>query len=96
MEVSLVLIAEKGTIKIGGEYLNRLEYQAIEDFNIPDLPAGNGANDYGFYKGSMGNHKDVYENLVKTLNDSRHPFTDVETGMQTIKIIEKLYASPVL
>ena len=96
MEVSLVLIAEKGTVKIGGEYLNRLEYQQIEDFSIPDLPAGNGANDYGFYRGSMGNHKDVYENLVKTLNDSRHPFTDVDAGMQTIKIIEKLYASPVL
>lgn len=96
MEVSLVLIGEKGTVKIGGEYLNKLEYQQIEGTSIPDLPAGNVANDYGFYRGSMGNHKDVYENLVKALNDSTHPFTDGETGMQTIKIIEQLYASPVL
>ena len=95
-EISLVLIAEKGTVKIGGEYLNKLEYQQIENYSIPELPAGNSANDYGFYRGSMGNHKDVYENLVKVLNDFRHPFTDVETGMQTIKIIEKMYACPVL
>lgn len=95
-EISLVLIGEKGTVKIGGEYLNKLEYQQIENYSIPELPAGRGANDYGFYRGSMGNHKDVYENLVKALHDSRHPFTDVETGMQTIKIIEKMYACPVM
>jgi UDP-N-acetyl-2-amino-2-deoxyglucuronate dehydrogenase len=27
MEGSLTIIAEKGTVKIGGEYLNKLEYQ---------------------------------------------------------------------
>ncbi|MBE7169966.1 MAG: Gfo/Idh/MocA family oxidoreductase [Williamsia sp.] len=96
MEVSLVLVAEKGTVKIGGEYLNKLEYQQLEEGSIPALPSGNAANDYGFYRGSMGNHKDIYENLVKALSDARHPFTDVETGMQTIKIIEQLYASPLL
>ena len=29
MEGSLTIIAEKGTIKIGGQYLNELEYQEI-------------------------------------------------------------------
>ena len=95
MEISLVVIGEKGTVKIGGEYLNKLEYQQIQDFCIPAPEAGNEANDYGLYRGSMGNHKEVYENLVKALNDPRHPFTDVETGMKTIGIIEKMYMSPV-
>ena len=94
MEVSLVVIGEKGTVKIGGEYLNKLEYQQIENVTIDGLSAGNSANDYGFYKGSMGNHKEVYENLIKALNDHRHPFTDAETGMKTISIIEKIYACP--
>ena len=95
MEISLVVIGGKGTVKIGGEYLNKIEYQQIEDFSIPELQEGKEANDYGFYRGSMGNHEDVYENLIKALNDPSHPFTDVEAGMKTIGIIEKLYASPV-
>ena len=47
MEGSLTIFAEKGTIKIGGQYLNELEYQLIENYEIEDLPKGNAANDYG-------------------------------------------------
>ena len=32
MEGSLTILAEKGTVKIGGQYLNELEYQNIEDY----------------------------------------------------------------
>src|SRR5689334_19315293 len=34
MEGSLTIFAEKGTIKIGGQYLNELEYQQIEGYKI--------------------------------------------------------------
>ncbi len=95
MEISLVVIGEKGTVKVGGEYLHRLEYQQIDNYHIPELHNGNDANDYGFYRGSMGNHKDVYDNLIKALEDPEHPFTDAQTGMKTIRIIEQLYGTPV-
>ena len=34
MEGSLTIIAEKGTIKIGGQYLNELEYQEIKNLKL--------------------------------------------------------------
>jgi predicted dehydrogenase len=95
MEVSLTILGEKGTIKVGGEYLNRLEYQDIKDVVIPDPGEGNKANQYGFYSGSMGNHRQVYDNLLKALDDNTHPFTDAEAGLRTVEIIEKIYNSDV-
>ena len=47
MEGSLTFFAEKGTVKIGGQYLNELEYQNIEGFEFKDMPEGNKANNYG-------------------------------------------------
>ena len=34
MEGSLTIFGEKGTVKIGGQYLNELEYQNIKDYII--------------------------------------------------------------
>jgi predicted dehydrogenase len=35
MEGSLTIFGEKGTVKIGGQYLNELEYQNIEALHLP-------------------------------------------------------------
>ena len=67
MEGSLTLFGEKGTVKIGGQYLNELEYQDIEGYHIGDLPMGNPANNYGFYQGSMSNHDKVYARVVEAI-----------------------------
>ena len=67
MEGSLTIFGEKGTVKIGGQYLNELEYQNIEGYKIENLPVGNTANNYGNYQGSMSNHDKVYQNLVDVL-----------------------------
>jgi predicted dehydrogenase len=63
MEGSLTVFGEKGTVKIGGKYLNELEYQNIENYKIENLPEGNPANSYGEYQGSMSNHDLVYLNV---------------------------------
>ncbi|GAB1397069.1 hypothetical protein MASR1M65_18480 [Saprospiraceae bacterium] len=39
MEGSLTIFGEKGTVKIGGQYLNEMEYQNIEGYKIENLPA---------------------------------------------------------
>jgi len=93
MEGSLTIFAEKGTVKIGGEYLNELEYQNIEGFEIKELPAGNKANNYGTYVGSMSNHNKVYENLVDVLMHNGSISASAFDGMKTVEIIEKIYAS---
>jgi UDP-N-acetyl-2-amino-2-deoxyglucuronate dehydrogenase len=92
MEVSLTILAENGTIQIGGEYMNKITYQQTDDAMKIDISAAvNGANDYGNYKGSMSNHDKVYENLVLALENENHPFTNAFDGLKTVELIERIY-----
>lgn len=91
MEGSLSIFAEKGTVKIGGQYLNELEYQNIQDVEIKDLPKGNPANNYGQYQGSMSNHDKVYENVIEVLTKQGIIATNGFEGLKTVEIIDKIY-----
>jgi UDP-N-acetyl-2-amino-2-deoxyglucuronate dehydrogenase len=93
MEGSLTIFAEKGTVKIGGQYLNELDYQNIEGFKIENLPEGNKANNYGNYQGSMSNHDKVYQNLIDVLNNNATISTNSFEALKTVDIIERLYKS---
>ena len=91
MEGSLTIFGEKGSVKIGGQYLNELEYQSIENYEIKNLPKGNSPNNYGEYKGSMSNHDLIYENVVDVLLNNGQITTNMFEGMKTVDIIEKIY-----
>lgn len=90
MEGSITLFGDRGTVKIGGQYLNELEYQCLDD-EIVDLPLGKPANLYGFYQGSMSNHDKIYENLVGAIESDATDFANGEDGLKTVEIIEKIY-----
>ena len=91
MEGSLTIFGEKGTVKIGGQYLNELEYQNFEDYVIKDLPVGNTANNYGTYQGSMSNHDLVYQNVIDVLTKGASISTNAFEGLKTVEIIERIY-----
>jgi UDP-N-acetyl-2-amino-2-deoxyglucuronate dehydrogenase len=91
MEGSLAIFGEKGTVKIGGQYLNELEYQNIDGYKIENLPEGNKANNYGDYQGSMSNHDKVYDNLIEVLQRNAPISTSSFEGLKTVEIIEKIY-----
>jgi len=93
MEGSLTIFCEKGTVKIGGQYLNELEYQNIEGFEFKNLPTGNTANNYGNYQGSMSNHDKIYENLVDVLRNNASISTSAFEGLKTVEIIDKIYSA---
>lgn len=93
MEGSLTIFGQKGTVKIGGQYLNELEYQNIEGHKIENLPVGNTANNYGNYQGSMSNHDKVYHNLVEVLTNNASISTSAFEALKTVEIIEKIYAA---
>ena len=93
MEGSLTIFGEKGTVKIGGQYLNELEYQHIDNFEFKDLPEGNIANNYGNYRGSMSNHDKIYENLVDVFEKGDSISTNSFEGLKTVEIIDKIYQS---
>jgi UDP-N-acetyl-2-amino-2-deoxyglucuronate dehydrogenase len=92
MEGSITIFGEKGTVKVGGQYLNELEYQNIKDFRIENLRESGKPNDYGDYQGSMSNHDRVYENLVNVLTNHGIIATNGFEGLKTVEIIDKIYS----
>jgi len=93
MEGSITVFGEKGTVKVGGQYLNVLEYQNIEDYEIKGLTESRPPNDYGFYKGSMSNHDKVYDNIIDVLKHNGKIAANANEGMKTVEIIEKIYSA---
>lgn len=93
MEGSITIFGDKGTVKVGGQYLNELEYQQIENYEIKDLPKGNPANNYGQYQGSMSNHDKVYQNVIDVLTNQGVIATNGFEGLKTVEIIDKIYTS---
>ncbi|MDQ3190546.1 MAG: Gfo/Idh/MocA family oxidoreductase [Bacteroidota bacterium] len=91
MEGSITLFGEKGTVKVGGQYLNELEYQNIDNYEIKNLPKGNPANNYGQYQGSMSNHDKVYANVIDVLTNQGVIATNGFEGLKTVEIIDKIY-----
>lgn len=92
VEGSLALFGEKGTIKIGGQYLNTLEWFEVAGLEAPEIILTQGANDYGFYQGSMSNHHKVYDDLIRSL-DGNGSLIEARDTIKTIEIIEKVYAA---
>lgn len=91
MEGSITIFGEKGTVKVGGQYLNVLEHQSIKDY-VLDVPIETKpANDYGFYQGSMSNHDKVYENIIDVLINNGRVATNGFEGLKTVEIIENIY-----
>ncbi|MEZ5046608.1 MAG: Gfo/Idh/MocA family oxidoreductase [Chitinophagaceae bacterium] len=93
MEGAITLLAEKGTLKIGGQYLNTIEYQHIQEVHLPDIQIQAKSNDYGLYQGSMSNHDQMIDNVVQTLLGKQEIMTSGNEGKQVIEIIERMYAA---
>ena len=91
MESSITVIGSKGCIKVGGQYMNEIEYCHIEGYKTPLLPETNPPNDYGPYKGSAANHHYVIENVVNALQGNESTTTNVFEGMKVVSFIEKIY-----
>ena len=92
-ESSITVIGEKGSLKIGGQYMNEIEYCHIEDYTMPELPPTNPPNDYGPFKGSAANHHYVIENVVNTLRGKDTITANALEGLKIVDIIERIYKS---
>jgi UDP-N-acetyl-2-amino-2-deoxyglucuronate dehydrogenase len=92
LESSIIIIGEKGSVKLGGQYMNVVEYCHIDGYEMPELAPANPANDYGQYKGSAANHHYVIENVVNTLKGRTSISTNALEGLKVVEIIERIYA----
>lgn len=91
LESSITIIGEKGSIKIGGQYMNEVEVCNVQDYKMPELAPTNPGNDYGAYKGSAANHHYIIENVVDTLKGRTTATTNALEGLKVVEIIERIY-----
>lgn len=91
LESSMTIIGENGSVKIGGQYMDKVEVCHIKDYTMPELAATNPANDYGHYKGSANNHHYIIENVVDTIQGNNTMTTNAMEGLKVVDIIERIY-----
>ncbi|MEY4902689.1 MAG: putative oxidoreductase yvaA [Bacteroidota bacterium] len=92
LESSITVIAENGSVKVGGQYMNEIEYCHIKDYTMPELAPTNPGNDYGAYKGSAQNHNYMIDNVVDVLKNRSAITTNALEGLKVVDIIERIYA----
>lgn len=91
-EGSITVIGEYGTIKIGGAYLNKIEYWDVRSYPLPEnLAYVDQPNNYGKYQGSSSNHHRVLEEVVKDLRGEQAATVQGQEGELSIAAIEKIY-----
>jgi UDP-N-acetyl-2-amino-2-deoxyglucuronate dehydrogenase len=93
LESSMTIIAENGSVKIGGQYMDKVEYCHIKDYQMPELAPTNPGNDYGAYKGSAQNHNYLIDNVVEVLQGKTTITTNALEGLKVVDIIERIYNS---
>lgn len=94
LEGSITIVGEKGTIKIGGEYLNRLDH-----WDVPGLPLEEGVaftdtpNSYGKYQGTSSNHDKVFNGIIAEIRGLGGITVEGVEGVRSIRAIEEIYRS---
>jgi predicted dehydrogenase len=92
LESSLTVVAERGSLRIAGQYMDKVEYCHIDGYALPPLAPTNAANDYGPYQGSAANHVQVIDNVVATVQRREVATTNALEGLKVVEMIERIYA----
>jgi predicted dehydrogenase len=91
LESSITILAENGTVKVGGQYMDKVLACEVKDYEMPELEAIQPPNDYGHYKGSASNHAYVYQNVIDVLAGKADIACTAEEGLKVVEFIEKVY-----
>jgi UDP-N-acetyl-2-amino-2-deoxyglucuronate dehydrogenase len=90
-EGSVTVLGEKGSVKIGGIALNKIEKWEFEDYDDADSMIERNnyqpPNVYGL------GHLPYYQNVIKALQGECEPDTDGRSGRKSVEIIEAIYHS---
>jgi UDP-N-acetyl-2-amino-2-deoxyglucuronate dehydrogenase len=90
-EGSITLLGEKGTVKIGGTAVNRIEHWQFADYDDDDklveAANTNPPSVYGF------GHEPYYRNVLKVLRGEAVPDTDGRQGRKSLELILGVYES---
>lgn len=81
-EIGLLLVFEKATIRLGGQFMETIEWQEVAA-GAPALPV---------LATEPGSHHDlIYDELYKALEGAPHSLPEMEAGLPSIQLIEAIY-----
>lgn len=90
-EGSLTIMGEKGTVKIGGIAVNKVEHWEFMDYDDDDklisVSETNPTSVYGF------GHQGYLKNVIEVLANNGTPQTDGRSGRKSLEIILAMYES---
>jgi predicted dehydrogenase len=92
-ESSVLLVGERGVIKLGGQYMNTLVHCAVPGLAVPEFREPEPPNVYAGYAGSANNHHLVVRNVVETLKGQAQPDATAEEGRAVVRLIEAIHAA---
>jgi predicted dehydrogenase len=93
LEGSITLMGERGVVKIGGPYLNKIEHWEVEGFPLPSgIEWVDRPNTYGNYQGSSSNHDKVIRDVVRRVNHEDFRIVSGEEARKTVRAIELIYS----
>ena len=91
LEGSITLLGEKGSVKIGGTAVNKVEHWSFADYDDDDKLVESAATAppsvYGF------GHVPYYQNVVAVLRGQANPDTDGRAGRKSLELILGIYES---
>ena len=93
LEGSITILGEKGTVKIGGTAVNKIEHWQFADSHADDEAVKNASYDLG--QGSVYGfgHAAYYENVIKTLRGQVNAAVDGYEGLRSLEILVAAYRS---
>jgi UDP-N-acetyl-2-amino-2-deoxyglucuronate dehydrogenase len=97
MEGSIAVLGTKGSVKIGGKYLNEISEWNVEGVEEPDLPPSPPPNRYrGGYQGSMSNHDKVLNNVIEVLGKGEDIAVTSQAGRRTVEVMQAAHISALI
>lgn len=92
LEETLYLFGEKGTVKAGGQSVNRIEEWRFSDNNdkseeIITQFKENPPNVYGF------GHMPLYSDMIEAIEHNHEPYVDAEAGKRALELVLAIYKS---
>jgi UDP-N-acetyl-2-amino-2-deoxyglucuronate dehydrogenase len=91
LEGSITIIGEKGTVRVGGVAVNKIEHWSFADADPDDATVEQASYDttsvYGF------GHPLYYDNVIKSIKGEAAPDTDGREGLHSLEILIATYIS---
>ena len=91
LEGSITFLGEKGTVKIGGKAVNKIEIWEFDDKDSDDLLVEKANYEIGSVYGF--GHPAFYNNMINVLKGIEEPICDGREGLKSLELIEAAYRS---